>query len=127
MPSRPDLERVVIDHLIAASVAGGRVHGSLGDTPTFPAVTVKRVGGPREWPGRIDRARIQIDCWGTTKEDAWDTVEAATTAIDTLPGIHTGGGVTHVTETLGPTWLEDPETQRPRYVFEVSVTGHPTP
>lgn len=120
----PDPEGMVKDALSAALIADGRVFMFIPEnSPTFPLVTVQRVGGgaPGETP--VDYALIQIDVWGRTRNKAsattvlgqvleqvtaWDDVRSSTGRI-------LGGTIQSVVS------MDDPVEGRPRYVVTVEV------
>ena len=122
--SFPDIEAMVRSALADANVAGGRVYSSVPARPTYPLVTVKRLGGLPAVERRLDRARIQIDAWGNNNAEAFDIAEAARLAAHEAEATAFGefhGFITGVEDELGMTFLPDPETNKDRYVFAVAV------
>ncbi len=125
----PDVEAVVIAALRSANVCSGRVYSAVPVTPTWPLATVKRLGGTPTERHRIDSARIQIDVFSDIgdKATARDEADAARIAAHELEGTTSSSlnaAITAVDDELGLTWLPDPDTGRPRYVFAVTVTAH---
>lgn len=126
----PNVEAIVGEVLRDANISGlsTRVYSGVPKTPTYPLITVKRIGGVPVERHRLDRARIQIDVWGENKGQA---LTIASTARSVLIGIEgqsftdpVVGTVTAVDDDLGLTWLPDPVTDRDRYIFGVSVIAH---
>ena len=128
----PDAEAACGYVMRTAGVASARVYSSVPKTPVYPIVTMSRVGGiPRE-RHRLDRARIQVTAWGTSKSEAFDVANAARIALHRMEGtaLTVAGGapvdafVTGVEDDLGMFWSPDEETARDRYVFGVAVYLH---
>lgn len=95
--------------------------------PTFPLITVRRVGGgddASEAP--VDLAVVSISCWGTnTKSSAWSTAAAVRKALHKIrrktllaPGVYAHGATVD-----GVIWSPDPEDARPRYIVTTRVTA----
>lgn len=123
----PDTEAIAIKALRDAGVCGGRVYSSVPNTPTWPILVVQRLGGLPAVERRLDRARVQVDAWGTNKAEARDAAEAARLALhraegDAFPSL--AGYVTGVEDELGLMFLPDQETKRDRYIFAVAVYAH---
>lgn len=133
----PDSEALVATWLRTAG--GGipaRVYSSIPNTPVWPLIVVKRIGGvpvERHW---VDRARLQIDVYGgTAKSEAADVAALARTRIMTMEGrvFTVAGGdaadaeVKAVIDDLGLSWQPDPDytPARPRYIFGVALILHP--
>lgn len=125
----PDTVRLVVDHLEAANLTGvgTRVYGfELPATPTFPAVRVLRLGGANVINEHFDGARLQIDVWGGTAEQAWDAtalVRAELWDLEATTGAN--GTITGIQELSGPAWLPDPRTERARWTWDIRVYAHP--
>jgi hypothetical protein len=126
----PDAEALASKVLRDASITGlsTRVYSSIPNDPTWPLVTVKRIGGVPVERHRLDHPRIQIDVWGTSKSEALDIAQAARAALHAMEGQSYSspvtGTVTAVRDDLGLTWSPDPVTNRDRYIFGVSLTTH---
>lgn len=126
-----DAELLVITYLrahsdVQAALGGQYVSSALPAEPSWPWVTVQRIGGagfgPRGW---LDVARLQVDAWADTKQNARSAAANILAALWDLPGVHTEGVVTGVEQDLGFRWEPDPETNQPRYLFGVAVYLHP--
>lgn len=118
----PDAEALVATELRDAAISAGGVFSSIPKAPTFPLITVKRIGGLPLERHAFDRARIQIDVWGTTKSEAFDIATAARLVCHRMETqAFTGAFVAGVVDDLGLTWQPDPLTSRDRYIFGVAV------
>lgn len=130
-----DAERLLVAWLKAqpevAALVAGRVATELPPSPTWPFLRLERLGGlplPLGQAIHVDRARVQLEAWGTTKAQA-HTLAATVQAVlhERLPGRHELGTVTAVRPDLGLVWSPDPENGRARYVLAVLVFTHPNP
>jgi hypothetical protein len=134
----PDVERILVAVLRAApeiqALAGGdppRVHTRLPEDPTFPLLRLQRVGGslPFQRPAWLDAARVQFDSWADTKREARDLAATAEAVLLQTTGSQPPGGalgvITSIEESLGLQWLQEPDSARHRYLFEVRVYAHP--
>jgi hypothetical protein len=126
-----DVELIAVNFLRGraeiTALVGSRVYTEVPAEPTFPLLTVQRIGGLVDWPGWLDTARLQVDAWAATKYAARTLAATALAVLLEMPGIYAQGVITHVTQDLGLTWSPDETTDRPRYVLGVAVTTHPIP
>jgi hypothetical protein len=122
-----DAERYVGEALRTAGTgAGTRVYSSIPKSPTWPLITLQRIGGLPVDKHRVDRASLQIAVWGNTKAEAHDIAQEARVAILRMEGTTPNGAViAGVTDTLGMTWQPDNVTERDRYIFGMTLTLHP--
>lgn len=122
----PDSEAIVGTWLRDGGLAvGQRVYSSIPKTPTFPLITLRRIGGLPAEKHRLDRPMIQVDVWGTSKSEAQDIAQEARTRLHELEGQSvTGAVVAGVADTLGMSFIPDPPTARDRYIFGVSLVVH---
>lgn len=120
-----DVELLVVTYLAAHTDIDAPVSTALPKTPTFPHLTVFRVGGIAGYPGWLGVAHLQVDAWGTTKAGASLLARTALAALREMPGVHAGGVVTAVEQNLGLTWSPDELSNQSRYVFGVAVHVHP--
>lgn len=133
----PDAEAVVSWVLREADIEGlgDRVYSSIPNTPTYPLIVVRRIGGVPAEIHHLDRARIQIDVWGEPatggKGQAHDIAADARVAVleaegqrIASPPAPIGAFVTSVEDDLGLMFQPDPNTGRDRYLFGVSVYLH---
>lgn len=131
----PDAEAAASWILRQAGIASGRVYSSIPSSPTYPLVVIERIGGIPADRIRLDRARIQINCWGTSKSNARQLAADARTAIMLAQGtsLTTGGGapvncvITGVDDDLGLFWSPDNATDKDRYIFGVEIFLHAIP
>lgn len=126
----PDVIAHSRTHLLASAAVtaqvGTRVYGfDLPDNPTFPAVRLIRIGGPADFEGHIDEAVVQIDVFAETRESAYDAMAAVRAAILSMAGVFGADVVSKAEEVTGPGWLPDPQTERPRYTWDVRLYAHP--
>jgi hypothetical protein len=102
------------------------VYSQLPKAPTYPVVTVKRIGGVPTERHALDRARLQVDVWGRNQTEAFDVAAQARVVLMGMAGqkytTPIAGFVSDVVDDLGLFWLPDPETKRDRYIFGVGVT-----
>ncbi|MGH9001914.1 MAG: hypothetical protein ACRDYV_02180 [Acidimicrobiia bacterium] len=128
-----DTETLVVDYLGTVDALDG-----VGISTELPRdwtagdrhVRLSRIGGiPADNVGHLDRARIQVEAFGATGEDAFAIAGEALLALRLLPGsafVYAGAVVTAVDQDLGLASLPDPETDAPRYLFGVVLYVHPT-
>lgn len=125
----PDAEAIAFEVLDGEGLSA---HGRIPDSPTWPLLTVQRLGGipaERHW---LDTARIQVSAWGgddrdTARAEARDLADAARAALHGAEGTavaSAGAFVTGVEDDLGLAYLPDPQTGRDRYVFAVRLYAH---
>lgn len=130
----PDAERIVTGVLLAApevaALVADRVFATMPAAPVFPALRLTRWGGIPN-PGAplwLDNADVQVDAWAETKLDARELAETARAVLaDRLVGDYGDLGVlTRVSFGLFA-YRPDPEfaPAKPRFVFDLTVTGHP--
>lgn len=130
-----DVEKLVIQHLLTymelEALVGDRI-GSRKDGP-YPRLTITRLGGSAgPIPAHLDAARIQVEAWadhakdGGGKKAANDVARTAQAAMYEMVNVsHEEGVVTDVQCILGPSWVPDPVTERPRYLLDFIVRVHP--
>jgi hypothetical protein len=117
------------------------------DDPIDPLGTFHRALGTEAVEGHLDAPVIHFEAWGPKPEVGTDAADAKAQAKDlarTLkaimrdrdfvgtfdPTATTGGPLGVVTGTedvMGITWAPDPETDQPRYIFQIRIFIHPTP
>lgn len=128
----PDVEAAVGTWFIAQ---GLRSYSSIPNNPTWPLLVVMRLGGQPAVPQALDAARIQVEVWGdssTKKADVFDYARRAARWLNELEDQSvelSNGEVVQVTASrpeLGPQWLPDPPTGRPRYIFANRVYARKT-
>lgn len=134
-----DVEALLVSHLlldvdlgalVGGPGAGGRISTEL--PPEFAdedRVKVSRISGTEDdgEAGYLDRAIVQLDAYGATKEAAFAVVRQVFRATRAArSSVHAGAVVTAVERVSGPSWSPDPDTARPRYLLTVALTVHPT-
>lgn len=128
-----DAETVAITALAAGAAgtaAGGKVLGRLprGFSAGDVAIRVVRIGGvPVDWVGHLDRARLQVDAYDGSDEDAHALAALALVDLLQLRGQTVAGGVvTEVRQDGALRNFPDPDYDAPRYTFGVVLYTHPT-
>lgn len=87
----------------------------------LPFFVVSRIGGPKSTVVTED-ATISIESWAAGYKAAHDNAQLARQAIHQLRGQTIGGiHIIRIQEFSGPARLPAPESNKPRYVFTVSV------
>lgn len=125
----PDLEAVAAAALRTAAIAGldTRVYSSVPTSPTFPLITVQRIGGIPAVREYLDTANLQIDVWGGSKSEIRDIAARARVVLLELAGTLVTSPVrawiSAVEDVLGLSWQPDQLTGRDRYLFGVLVYG----
>lgn len=127
----PFVEKLVIDYLLSIDELVDLVgDGGIGTVlpAARPFVRVSRVGGSeavREW---LDAPRIQFEAYADDQAEAWQVAALVRAAVQQIDRVqHDEGVVTAATVLLGPVWLPDPPTDRPRYILDVQLHVHPHP
>jgi hypothetical protein len=125
----PDVVDRIRDHLLTVAAVttqvGTRIYGfDLPTSPTYPAVRLIRVGGPADFEGHIDEALVQVDVFGSTRENAYDAHAPVRAALAAMGGLFGTDVISKVVEVTGPGWLPDPTTERPRWTWDVRVYAH---
>ena len=110
------------DPSVDAIVAGRVYSRRLPEGAERPALVVTRIGGVPAHELRVDRARLQVDAWGTSEKQAHDLAQIARAALIGMRNRSGDGAVVHRVDTeLGLTWNPDPTEDAPRYLFGVGV------
>lgn len=119
----PDTEAVTCTYL------AGALSVSVTSRPPDPKpstfVVVERAGGVAS--GLIDPARLVLQCWGQTKEQALDLALAARNAMFRMRGVQSGFTVYDIAEAGGPVWALDPDGDLPRYLLTVEARFRANP
>lgn len=84
---------------------------------TFPQITLQRIAGPD------DDCLIQWDVWGGTKAEAATTEASLRTALTGMSVYVHDGVRLHGASDPTSRWLPDPDSDRPRYIVEASITA----
>lgn len=115
--------------LLTRSDGGVSIFLTMPKSTVIPSVIVRRVGGGpqnrKELP--LDRARVSLSCWGTSRASAGVLSRMIVAECDELN--RTGGwidGDTAATlgslEPVGVLWLPDPVSDTPRYIVDAIAT-----
>ena len=139
----PDVEGGIRDYLRAhpdvSALIGTRAFFGIPDSPTWPLVVVRRVGGSEDSSeAAIDVAVIQIDCWGRLFNDTdpsksahGDKAQADRLRRAVRKALWQIRGATAAnTSTVlygavveSDPFLPDRDNDRPRYALTVRVTA----
>jgi hypothetical protein len=82
----------------------------------FPQVVLRQVGGTDLTP------LVQFDCWADTKQQAGTTAADLMTEVSRLASVDADGTRLHGGTVEQCRWLPDPNSDRPRYVVDVSFS-----
>ena len=84
-------------------------------------VTIRRDGGPRDRMAPLETPRIGVNVYAETDQDANDLARMVSALLWASPD---GNPVTRVTQTLGPTTIDDQSKQPRRFMtFELRARG----
>lgn len=138
----PDVEGGVRAFLRAdagvVALVAQRVFFGVPDEPTWPLVTVQRVGGGDDFSeAPIDQALVQIDCWGRLYSDTdptkkhGDKAQARAVANAVRAALHEirsdttsfVGCVLYGATVNADLFAPDPDNDRPRYSLLASVSA----
>lgn len=137
----PDSESLMVAWARAnpeiTALVGSRVGTRLPKEPTFPYLTVFRVGGPPDGVegGAIDEALLQWDCYGDKKTRVPDYAAASLLArtlveqveINEGGRVGTVGAILGMTVVNGPRRQEEPTTGWARYIVETQLLAAEIP
>lgn len=133
-PVLPDVEALTVAYLrshagLAAVLNGARIATNVTDSvATAGALIVNRVGGTPRASNWLDRADLDVNAWGTSRDHASILARTAVAALlDMKQHVSVRGVVTGVDVLLGPSWLPDDSRTPaiPRYLASVAVYTHP--
>lgn len=140
----PDGEGALRTYLRAdtgvVAVASTRVFFGIPDEPTFPLVTVARVGGGDDPSDAcIDLGLYQVDCWGAFFDEVDETKahhgdkatcdslrRAVRAALRAITNTTVGSTFLYGATVQSDVALSDPADGRPRYSQTVLVTARST-
>jgi hypothetical protein len=125
----PDVESMVVAFLktnaAVDAIVDGRVYGELPPQVVFPAIAILLVSDnvPIEW--RLTGTWVQVDCFGTTREEARTLARIAHAEMVAWSGAVAGGVVSDVSTIIGVRHIGEPVDNRPRYQFATRIHAHP--
>ena len=129
----PDAELALIEYLkarteITSLIPAARITTALPPQPTYPCVTVTRMGGsPLVWQ-RIDEPDFQVEVWGGSRFECSTLARTVRACIMSIRNDTVSAGVlVSAGEQVGMQWMPDDVTipQIPRFVGRFSVLIHP--
>jgi uncharacterized protein DUF3168 len=126
----PDVESIVVAYLKANpqvdAVVDGRVYGELPPRVDFPAIAILLVSDdvPIDW--WLSGAWIQVDCFGTTREQARTLARITHAELIGMSGKQPDGSVVSSVSTIsGVRHIGEPVDNRARYQVSVRINVHP--
>jgi hypothetical protein len=123
----PDVESLVVQYLKqsdrVSALVDGRVSGDLPSRPTFPAVTVLLVSDNVPIEQHLTGAWIQLDCFGTTREEARLLARTVQAVMSAWAG-EFNDAVVHCETIIGVRRMPEPEDNRARYQVNMRVWAH---
>jgi hypothetical protein len=130
--SLPDVEALAVGQLLEDPMVSALADDRVGvDLPaSFPdgqRVRLMRVGGTPvdAETEHLDRALVQVETFGSTKEEAFDLTLVVIDSLKAMPAAQFDGAVvTLVSRVTGPRWSPDPPTDTPRYITDVVLYAH---
>lgn len=126
----PDTEDAMKAYLKAdsgvAALVGSRVFfGSPKQGATLPYIVVSRVGGGDDVSeAPVDNAVLNASCWGRSKEEAFNVMNAVRRALHSIRRRTLASGVDlhgAIVDTV--LWSPDPQDDTPRYIVTTRVTA----
>ena len=122
----PDVEAAVG---VILRAGGLRSYSSIPGKGQYPLTVVVRAGGTPAERHALDAPRIQVEAWGdeaNTKSEVFDLSREAWRLIleaegETVEAAGERVQITGIVPEIGPQWLPDPPTKRPRYLFSLRV------
>lgn len=94
-----------------------RVFFGVNNNVDFPQIVLHRLGGPDS------ACLIQFDVWAATKATAAAAAAELASAVDALARYDTGDVLLHAAVVESSRWLPDPETDKPRYIVDVTFVA----
>ncbi|TQF03931.1 hypothetical protein E6W39_18955 [Kitasatospora acidiphila] len=129
----PDVEEVFTQWLTAQSALSGViVCTSLPITydGSQRVVRLDRIGGAADYLMRIDRPRLDVDCWGPSKAAASDLTALVRRLllVDLIQGANLSQwscSISDVREDVGPQYLDEPDyPPAGRYLMQITAVVH---
>lgn len=132
-PVLPDVEQALTQWLSSQSdLSGVIVCTSLPITydGSQRVVRLDRIGGAADYLMRIDRPRLDIDCWAPSKAAAWDLTALVRRhlLVDLIQGGNLSAwscSVSDVREDVGPQYFDEPDyPSAGRYLMQITAVIH---
>lgn len=125
----PDVESMVVQFLktnsAVASYVDGRVYGELPPQVEFPAISILLVSDTVPIEFWLTGTWVQVDCFGTTREEARTIARVANAELIAWRGVVAGGVISSVSTIVGVRHMPEPLNNRARYQVAVRVYAHP--
>jgi hypothetical protein len=123
----PDAELLTVLWLQQTDeLAYAGIFTAIPSNPTLPLIRVLRVGGTAVIRQHLDVARLQVDVWADTKQEAHDLARLAQAAIHTMGGVHDEGVVTAIEDGVFA-WHPDEPNGWAGYTADYLIYLHPNP
>lgn len=140
-PITPDVEAIVIARLLndrrVTDLIEDRVYPAIPPDAVFPLLVVAQVTDDVAGWGTVAAAPVDVNAWGIVPSPNDSGLGAASLLIRTARaslwnrdwiGTQAAGGiVSGVSQRVGIQRLPDPETNRPRYVFQAVIHCQASP
>lgn len=132
LPLLVSAEAATISWLLAqnevTTIAGNRIRTALSQTSTWPQIRVTRVAGVGDQYWR-DLPRVRIECWGDLQDkDHPNAAPAMDVLVRTIQACvpraaSWAGPIAGMQVAYGPLPLPDPDTNRARYLLDVTFAA----
>jgi len=126
----PDAELLTVTWLAGIDEIADPYAAAIGTeipvAPTLPIIRVLRIGGSPAVRQHLDVARLQIDVWADSKQEAHDLARLVQAAIHEMGGVHDEGVVTAVEDGVFH-WNPDDATGWAGYSADYLIYLHPNP
>lgn len=123
-----DVCQIVLNLLKANGI---NAYPALPDKTARPVVQIEEAGGApsRDANGRLNKQDLQIDVWGNSKKEAWNTMAQVRDLLIESRNHIADGQVLVGARVSMPSYLKDPDfpvgnRPGPRYVTVATVTAH---
>lgn len=93
---------------------------------TMPAIRLANVG-PRDRGPEEQLARVQVECWADSEDEAQDLAAEVEAGLPDLAGTYEADGAVCAGGSVaaGPYTANDPNSQRYRYILDVELWLYP--
>lgn len=118
-----DVEALLVAYLAPLGTISVELPNNAQDE--MPFIQVTRIGGQDDYI--TDVATVDLDCFGTTRKQAKDTVRAVQALMMQLRHTRVNGVLVDQVETIsGPIWIDFQDEHLKRYVITYAVSSRVT-
>ena len=128
-----DIEKLLVAYIRTFDIDA---FTDLPEGATRPVARVNLLGGlPENSNSPVWRSRptVQVDVWGTTKKEAWDTIWTIRTALLEMPRVEPSHEAGDISQTVAEwpadlpdaDWPDQNGQPGPRYSMTVRFVAHP--